>query len=144
MSRSTLRGGCHCGRLTLAFETAQAPATLVPRACDCSFCRKHGAAWVSDPAGTLAIAAREMDGWGEYRQGSERARFLLCHDCGVLVAVVFAQDGRVFGAVNAVCLEPADTLDAALPASPQRLSPGEKTTRWRQLWTPDVRLPFED
>ena len=144
MTRAVLRGGCHCGRLGLAFETAQTAASLVPRACDCSFCRKHGAAWVSDPDGALTLTAREMDGWGEYRQGSETARFLLCRDCGVLVAVVFAHEGRVYGAANATCLEDAAMLGSTVAASPQRLSPMEKVARWQQLWIPDVHLPFED
>ena len=144
MSRHLLHGACHCGRLALVFETDQAPAALTPRACDCRFCRKHGAAWVSDPVGALCITAREMDGWGEYRQGSGAARFLLCRDCGVLVAVIFAYQGRVYGAANATCLEDATTLGATVAASPQRLSPAEKVARWRQRWIPDVRLPFED
>ena len=51
----SLRGGCHCGNLVLSLATAQEPATTHPRACDCAFCVKHGAGWLSDPTGRLSI-----------------------------------------------------------------------------------------
>lgn len=44
-------GQCHCGNLQLRFESAIAPENLPLRACQCSFCRAHGALTVSDPAG---------------------------------------------------------------------------------------------
>ena len=44
----TLSGSCHCGRLGIEFSTVEEPAALHPRSCDCSFCRKHGAAFFVD------------------------------------------------------------------------------------------------
>ena len=133
-----LRGGCHCGKLGVVFSTTQAPATLHPRACDCAFCTKHGAAWLSDADGRLAIDA--ADATHGYRQGSGSARFLLCGDCGVLVAVV--DDGAPMrGAVNARCLDDV-AFGTEARVSPQRLSADEKRARWRQLWTPvTLRMP---
>lgn len=132
---ATLRGGCHCGKVEATFDTQHDPATLHPRACDCSFCRKHGAAWVSDPAGRLVVGTREPGALREYRQGSGNARFLLCSDCGVLVAVVAEGDTGLLGAVNAGCLQPA-SLGEPVVASPQQLAAADKIARWRQLWTP--------
>jgi hypothetical protein len=140
MTARCLSGGCHCGALRLRLDTARELSKIVPRACDCSYCRQHGAAWMSDPAGALTIAARTQQSWGEYRQGSEQARFVLCRDCGVLVAVVFDDAGRLFAAVNATCLDAVAECGPAETASPQRLGPAEKLDRWRQLWIADVRL----
>lgn len=138
-SRWTLRGGCHCGALRIALATTLDPAATVPRACDCSFCRMHGAAWVSDPAGQLEVVA--ADGTlREYRQGSGTARFLLCARCGVLVAAVFEQDGRRYGVANASGLDARDAFAPAVPASPQQLGRDDKVARWLQLWVPDVEL----
>lgn len=134
------RGGCHCGLLRLEFRTATDPARLVPRACDCAFCRAHGAAWLSDPAGALAIAEGRAGAMREYRQGSGAARFLFCGGCGVLVAVVYRHADGVHGAVNAGCLEARDGFAPAVAASPQSLSPAEKTARWLALWIPQVVL----
>ncbi len=138
-SVTTLHGGCHCGLLRIAFFTVQDPATLAPRACDCSFCRKHGAAYVSDPAGGLSIQARG-DALQRYRQGSSNADFLFCGRCGVLVAVLFEHRLRLYGAVNAGCLDDVARLAAAVPASPQTLSTEDKISRWIRLWVPDVEL----
>jgi hypothetical protein len=133
---ATLRGGCHCGKLAIAFDTRCAPAGLHPRACDCSFCRKHGAAWLSDAAGHLEVTVGKSGALREYRQGSGHARFLLCADCGVLVAVVFGSGQDMLGAVNAACLEGAALFGAAVVVSPQALGGEAKIARWRQLWMP--------
>jgi hypothetical protein len=134
-----LHGRCHCADLTVDLSSRIAPADLRPRACDCSFCRKHGAAWVSDPAGRLRITAREST-LRSYRQGSEQARFLVCGRCGVLVAVVIEHEGRRFGALNAGCLDAPSALGAAVPVSPQSLAAEAKRARWQEVWVPDVEL----
>lgn len=115
-----------------------------PRACGCTFCRKHGAAYVSDPSGYLSLVARERGALLQYRQGSDIARFLLCRHCGVLLGVAFDHDGRSYGAVNAGCLDGEPGLGEVFSASPQDLEAKEKMARWLQLWVPDVVLPNAD
>lgn len=137
---SVLEGGCHCGAITLVLSSGAVPGTIAPRACDCSFCRAHGAAWISDAAARLVVHAHRPDRLRRYRQGSEAAQFLLCGECGVLVAVVFEEGDQRYAAVNARCLDARDAFAPAVTASPQRLTPGEKTARWRQLWIRDVRV----
>ena len=137
---SLLHGGCHCGALTLDLTTSLIPGETAPRACDCSFCRVHGAAWISDATAQLVIQARRPDRLRRYRQGSEAAQFLLCGDCGVLVAVVFEEGDQRHAAVNAGCLDARDAFALAVPASPQALAPDEKIARWRRLWVRDVQL----
>ena len=41
----SLSGACHCGALRLQLTLPGDPADYAPRACDCDFCRKHGAAF---------------------------------------------------------------------------------------------------
>ena len=130
-----LLGGCHCGDVTVSFASTLDPAATAPRACDCSFCRKHGAGWVSDPGGELAIATQDAS-LVRYRQVSNTADFLLCAHCGVLVAVVLEESGSRFGAVNAGCLD--SQFAVARCASPQQLARDEKVERWRRLWAPRV------
>lgn len=141
---ATLPGSCHCGRLRIEFSTGQDPAAIVPRACDCSFCRKHGAAYISDPAGRLSITQNEAGAMREYRQGSNAARFLVCKHCGVLVAAVFEHGGRTYGVANAGCLDGYAGLASPVTASPQALDPEEKVSRWLKLWVPDVVLATRD
>ena len=129
-------GGCHCGSLRWRFATAMALADVVPRACDCDYCTRHRAAWVSDPGGQLRIHASAAK-LQRYRQGSGQAEFLLCRDCGVLVAVIARGDvGRLLGAVNRNAFDQRDAFVAETVVSPQRLAAGTKLERWSQLWTP--------
>lgn len=67
-----LSGQCHCQAIQLELQLPQPPASYQPRACDCDFCRKHAAAYVSDPDGALRIRARP-GALGLYRQGSGKA-----------------------------------------------------------------------
>ena len=136
----TLYGSCHCGCICVEFSTYQVPETISPRACDCSFCQKHGAAYISDPAGKIRLTIANPSVIRTYRQGSEVARFQLCGECGVLVAVAFEHVGRVYGAVNATCLDGGPVLGAAVSASPQLLSSEAKVARWLQAWVPDVQF----
>jgi hypothetical protein len=126
---TSLHGSCHCGWLQVEFTTSQNPEDTNPRACDCNFCQKHGAAYISDPAGALRIVAAEPNALHSYRQGSEAARFQLCGKCGVLIAVIFEHNGHVYGAVNVCCLDKRAILGAPVPALPQLLSPQEKISR---------------
>ena len=137
---SRLHGGCHCGALTLTLAMSLVPAGTAPRACDCSFCRAHGAAWVSDAAAQLVLRAHRPDRVRRYRQGSLAAQFLLCGDCGVLVAVVFEEESHAYAAVNVGCLDTRDAFAPVVAVSPQALGPDQKTARWRQVWIRDVRV----
>jgi len=133
-----LKGGCHCGNVQFEFTTAIRPADFAPRACDCSFCLKHGAAYISDPDGRLVIEVADSNAVGEYRQGSGTARFLLCRNCGVMVAVIFDGDGRSYGTVNANCIAGGVVFGACRVVSPRNLSAEEKKRRWAKIWTPGV------
>lgn len=137
---TTAHGSCHCGCVQVEFTTSTEFASTTPRACDCSFCQKHGAAYVSDPSGHLRITVAEPNALHSYRQGSKAARFQLCHRCGVLVAVTFEHQGNTYGAVNVGCLDERSRFGASVPASPQQLSPQEKVSRWLQVWVPDVQV----
>lgn len=76
----------------------------------------------------------------KYRQGSNAADFLICAHCGVLVAVTYEHNSRIYGAVNIGCLDGPNGLGSSAPASPQALSQEEKISRWLQLWVPGVQM----
>ena len=137
-------GGCHCGNIRLAYSTHVEPSAIEPRACDCSFCQKHGAAYISDPAGALVIAAADPRALHRYRQGSNTAEFLICDRCGVVAAVLVDHHARLYGAVNARCLDAFADFGPAVPASPQQLAASEKLARWLRLWVPDVELVTDE
>src|SRR5258708_38040170 len=84
-----LHGKCHCAAIEVSFETTLSPDELEVRACQCSFCRRHGAKTVTDANGRLVISAQEGT-LVRYRFGLCTADFLLCRTCGVYVAAVIS------------------------------------------------------
>jgi hypothetical protein len=132
-------GTCHCGNIQIEFESTLRPDEFRPRSCDCSFCTKHGAKYVSDPQGKLTITVRQHNQLNRYRQGSESAEFLICRKCGVLAAVVYSEDAKLYGTVNGRIIDDGGAFGQDVAVSPWKLG-GEKRTRWKELWFADVSI----
>jgi hypothetical protein len=135
-----LQGGCHCGNLRFAAQLTRPSGSYRPRACDCDFCDKHAAAYVSDPHGSLTITVRDATGLGRYRQGNGLAEMLLCRQCGVLLGALYASDGGWYGAVNARASDAGSGFGQIEIVSPRKLGEADKTRRWRELWFPNVAV----
>jgi hypothetical protein len=133
-------GGCHCGNILVDVELARAPGTYYPRACDCDFCRKHDASYVSDPQGGLLIRIKDQRETGKYRQGSGSADFLFCRNCGVLVGVLYLSSERLYAALNAKVVDVGTQFGVEQTVSPKKLSGSEKMQRWQDVWFPDVSI----
>lgn len=135
-----LTGGCHCGNIRVAARLSRLAETYNPRACDCEFCVKHVAAYVSDEQGSLLIRIKSEHDSVRYRQGSKAAEFLLCKACGVLVAVLYQARGRIYAALNARTVDETASFGADQPISPKLLSEDERVARWREVWFSDVEI----
>lgn len=133
-------GGCYCGNIRFEFTLTRPPGDYSPRACDCDFCTKHSAAYLSDPAGSLSVRIGDPAQVSRYRQGSEQAEFLVCARCGVLTGVFLETAGRVYGAVNARAVEGGVEFGPEQAVSPKKLGPGDKLARWQGVWFPGVRI----
>ena len=130
----SLSGGCHCGNLSIDLELSSDPGTYRPRVCDCDFCRRHGAAYLSDAEGSLRIRMKDEQVLSTYRQGSGQAEFLLCKRCGVMIGVLYRNAGRVYAAVNTNAIDASVVFGSEQGVSPKTLSAEEKAGRWRELW----------
>ncbi len=129
-------GSCHCGAVSVTFRTARPIGELPLSRCDCSFCRRHGARTVADPAGEVVIRAK-AGSLRRYRFGLGITDMLLCGNCGVYIAALIEHDGRAFATLNANVLEERDTLDPAPPlASYSGETAGQRTARRLARWTP--------
>ena len=130
-------GRCHCGAVELTFTTRRAVNELPLRACQCTFCRKHGARTTADPDGWLEIRARDAAALARYRFGLGTADYLVCARCGVYVAAVMEEAGRGYAVVNVN----AFTEGRAFDRQPTPMvydhedEPGRRARR-RKLWTP--------
>lgn len=124
-------GRCHCGAIRVAFETGK---PLAPRACQCGFCRKHGARTVSDPEGSaeLALGPEPL----RYRFGLGATDFLICGRCGVYVGALVEIDGGAYATLNLNAFDdPRLDLEAA-PVSYDGEGAAAKTERRLARWTP--------
>lgn len=135
-----LTGSCHCGNIRVELTLSREPTEYTPRACDCDFCRKHGAAYLSDADGSLSIHVEAMERLQRYRQGSGIAQMLVCGHCGVLVGGLYAEDDVCYAAVNVRIIDGGANFAASQPASPQALPDAGKIERWKRLWFAHVQL----
>jgi hypothetical protein len=66
---------CHCGVLTARYSTQKPPGEWPIRACQCSFCRAHGALSTSDPMGRLRFGCSRPELLQRYRFATGTAEF---------------------------------------------------------------------
>ncbi|MDA0997027.1 MAG: aldehyde-activating protein [Proteobacteria bacterium] len=133
----TFEGGCHCGNLEVTFETEIAPADAEPRACQCSFCRKHNTRALSDPEGRIEIVVFDPDKFSRYKFGTGATEFLVCANCGVYVAAYMADGDQAYANVTASALiAHAEFTRPARSIEYHDENEAEKRARRRRVWTP--------
>jgi hypothetical protein len=110
------------------------------RACQCSFCRSHGARTTSDPQGTVRFVIADLSKLNRYRFGLRSADFFVCRDCGVYVATVVTSARGQFGTLNVNVLQPPVDVPVAAAMSYESESADEKRARRERLWTPVVDI----
>lgn len=93
-------GGCHCGAVAYSYETELAPQSWAIRACQCTFCRAHGASTTSDPHGSVEFHVGEPERLRRYRFGHGITDFLVCAGCGVYVGAMTEVSGALLAIVN--------------------------------------------
>ena len=136
---TTLRGGCHCGSIKVSFETSIDPQALRLRACQCSFCRRHGAVTTSDPASGLVVSVAEPESLQRYRFALGITDFLLCRSCGVYVAAIMETDGGSLGVLN------VNVLDDRAPFArqPEPMQYGAESVKDREVRRAKVWMQVE-
>jgi hypothetical protein len=135
--RRVFEGSCHCGNVTLRFETAEPPAAFTVRACGCGFCRRHQTRTVADPAGRLRLTVRDPTRVNRYRFGLRTTDFLICRECGVYLGAVYHDDDGAWALINTPVL--AAREEFAQPATPTdhdaETEPARRARR-KTTWTP--------
>lgn len=136
MAALKLTGGCHCGALAVELDSALPFEQLQVRACQCTFCRAHGALSVSDPAGLLTFRAKEATRLVRYRFGLQLADFLLCARCGTYVGAYMEDGGRGYGVLNVCVLADRDRFGTPTLMRYDGETPASRLQRRRERWTP--------
>lgn len=129
-------GACHCGALEVDYRTDRRAEETTPRACQCSFCRKHDARALSDSAGALTITIHDEALLERYRFGLGSADFLLCRKCGVYIGAYVEDGGDAFANVMVNVLDERARFPDAAPIDRDGEDAAGKLKRRRAQWTP--------
>lgn len=136
-----LHGQCHCGNIAYTLDWEPDPTEIPARACDCSFCTKHGAVWTSVPGGDLRVTVHRPELLHRYAFGTGTADFHICRECGGVPLVTCAVDGHVYAVVN---VNTFDNLDPNLlqhrPASFSEEDVSSKLARRQTNWIANVSI----
>lgn len=133
-----IEGGCHCGNIRYRFYTVCSPQQLAYRVCGCSFCRKHGVVYTSDPQGRL-----ELDYSGAtntYQFASKDVEFVSCASCGIMTHVLCRSDAKLFAALNTNTF---DTIPSNRHITTKNFAQESREAamqRRYQHWVGDVRI----
>lgn len=133
-----ITGRCHCGNVAYEFHSTLEVDELQPRACDCTFCRAHGAKCVSDAKGAATISVRDNANLTRHRFGMGTADFLVCGVCGVYLGALITQDGVTKATLNLRASRFHDLMASSVSYGPE--NEATRIARRMQAWTPATLL----
>jgi len=136
-----IRGSCHCRNITFALRWDPDPAEIPARACDCTFCMKHGGVWTSNPKGSLFVSIDDPAQVSEYAFGTKTALFHICTRCGIVPVVTSTIGDHLYAVVSVNAFE---NVDAALvrraPVTFDEESHEARLARRARYWIGDVEF----
>jgi hypothetical protein len=134
-----LAGHCHCGAIRVVLEPNGPTGELALRACQCGFCRRHGAATTSDPRSFLHIEAAPGS-VNHYRFGRQACDVILCEECGVYVAsTIELPDGARLATLNVAGVQiPGFEGRTPEPVTYDDENDEQRLARRKARWTPAV------
>ena len=136
-----IRGGCHCGNIAFELGWEPDPVEIPARACDCSFCVKHGGVWTSHPEASLKMIVAEPSQVSKYSFGTRTALFHVCSRCGIVPVVTSQIDGHLYAVVS---VNAFNDVKASLihrnPASFDVEGVDSRLARRKRNWIPSVEV----
>jgi len=136
-----ISGSCHCKNISFDLTWEPEPSEILARACDCSFCTKHGGVWTSSPTGRLEVTVRDPSLVSQYVFGTRTAEFHLCSRCGIAPVVTSRIQGHLYAvvSVNAFDGVPPSLIRRAA-ASFQEEGEDVRLARRTRNWIANVRF----
>ena len=127
-----MHGNCRCKNIEIFWQIID--YSLVPRACQCTYCRQQSAAWVSKSGSKFAATIHHTELYSTVEHGSNTALFHQCANCNQVVFVTTCIDGELYGALNANCMHNKSGFPKPVATDFSAQSAVEKLTRWQQHW----------
>ena len=140
-----IRGACHCRNIGYVLDWPDGAPQIPVRACDCTFCCKHGGSWTSHPDAALRVTIGDRSRVSVYRFGTATAEFHVCTTCGVVPFVTSTVQDHVYAVVNVNSFESLDPRALArAPAHFEGEESGARLARRARHWIPHVRIDGEE
>jgi hypothetical protein len=138
-STRIIHGSCHCGNIRFTLDWPAAQPAIASRACGCTFCTKHGAAWTSNPQGRFRLHIADATKARRHQFGTGTADFHVCSTCGVAPIVTSNIEGRRYAVVNVNTFDDVDRSELVMsPADFEGETPKNRLARRRRNWTPEA------
>jgi hypothetical protein len=136
-----IHGSCHCGNIGFDLTWEPNPPEIPARACDCTFCTKHGGQWTSNPAGALTVVLQQRALVSQYSFGTGTAVFHVCGRCGVTPVVTSVIDDHLYAVVSVNAFtNVAPSLLRRAPASFEAEGVASRLERRKRNWIAAVRM----
>ena len=137
-----IHGSCHCGNIGFTLDWEPDPREIPARACDCTFCTKHGGVWTSNPDGKLRIDVKDPALVSKYSFGTGTAVFHVCSRCGAVPVVTSRIDGALHAVVSVNAFNDVDpALLKRAPISFEGEALDKRLERRKRGWIRNVLYP---
>ncbi len=133
-----MRGGCRCGNIRLSWQLVD--YSLVPRQCDCEFCRSRELVWVSKQGAPLDIDVMVPEHYAVVHQGTGRVDFHHCTRCKQIPVATSVIDHQYYAVVNVACLHDRAVFAPPRPVDLTSATMDESIARRRANWCSQVTL----
>jgi hypothetical protein len=136
-----IHGQCHCANIRFDLEWNGDPLAIPARACDCTFCVKHGGVWTAHAGSTLIVRVGDGALVSRYEFGTRTAVFHVCARCGVVPLATSKIDGQLHAVVNVNAFEDREALPLVrADASFDGEDVDSRLARRKRNWIGDVRV----
>lgn len=135
-----IHGKCHCANISFSLTWEPDPDEIPARACDCSFCTKHGGVWTSNLRGVLEVVVKEPSLVSKYTFGTRTAEFHICTRCGIVPVVTSQIDDHLYAVVSVNAFEGVDqSILHRAPASFDGEGAESRLARRKRNWIANVK-----
>jgi len=136
-----INGRCHCGNISFKLAWEPEPREIPARACDCSFCTKHGGVWTSCNTGSLKVHVADPSLVSRYSFGTKTAQFHICSKCGIVPVVTSMVEGNTYAVVSVNAFEGVDqSLLKRASASFEAEDEKARLSRRKKNWIANVEF----
>jgi hypothetical protein len=136
-----INGRCHCGNISFKLTWEPEPREIPARACDCSFCTKHGGVWTSCNTGSLNVTVGDPSLVSKYSFGTKTAQFHICSKCGIVPIVTSLIEGHTYAVVSVNAFEGvAPSLLKRAAASFEAEDEKARLSRRQKNWIANVEF----